>query len=99
MGYTARKVRPRSRAGELDGLSRFYLCMGWCLGHHHPDHPLPGARHKWEQNKGELLAYWQQDPERWQIPEGGSRFHWPRPGGPGTLPWAALQFDALEQKH
>jgi len=55
------------------------------------------ARRDWEANKAELLAYWLQDPIEWARTN-VSQFGYPRPGAPGTRPWAWWWFDAPEPR-
>lgn len=89
MAYTARRTRQRTRSAELSGHDRHFLLCGWSLKNNQ-NLPLPNARELWEQYREELLTYWRQPPEGWEPP--GSVWHWPKPAGPGSLPWAAVAF-------
>jgi len=51
------------------------------------------AKVDWQANKQELMAYWAQDPIEW-AKTNVSQFGYPRPGGPGTRPWAWWWFDS-----
>lgn len=84
---TNRRKRTRRRRAELTGPEFFYLLCGWSSGGWNQNIPHPNGKELWQQHREKLLEYWTQDPAGWTIPEGGSRWHYPKPGGPGSRPW------------
>jgi hypothetical protein len=88
---------PQHRAQLLHGHDFFGDAYGETIGHRSRTRGIfdaDAARADWVENREELLAYWLQDPTRWQRDPDVSGFHQPEPGGPGSRPAAWWWFDA-----
>lgn len=83
------------RAPEFSRDRREHLLIGHALlgiGYGHDRVDLEAAAADWEVHRGELMAFWTQDPAAWHR-ENRAGFYNPAPGGPGTRPAAWWWFD------
>jgi len=66
---------------------------------------VPGFAHDveersaWQRHREELLAFWLQDPDKWEKAN-PDRDQWvePIPGGPGSRPWGFWEYEAPEPR-
>lgn len=84
------------RGPEFSEDRREHLLLGFSLlgkGYGRDRGDLEAAEADWRAHRGELLAFWTQDPAAWKR-DNREGFYTPAPGGPGTRPWGWWVFDA-----
>ena len=90
MATNRKRVPRRHRSSQLTREQRHYLLTGREYFSEELFADNAEATRAWNENKEELIRYWQQDPEKWDKAS-NIGLGTPEPGGPGELPWAATQ--------